>query len=603
MLSLASFFFAAMEEAQAINSDLSFIDDGIINIRDSQDVIDAQFGVVELTVHATGTSPERVIMLDDPTKTIVLRAVGSSISDSTITNSIAQMLQYQNEQQDVLRIFSLGQGPTIGGPGGSGGPPPPPPPPFVQPINFTPNDPGPPPAGPPGGGTTGQGSSIFDPPPLPPPPPPPPLVNPDGTTAPTGSGNVLDNDTGGPLTVIHVQDANDSLDVAPNTNSANGTSINGLYGTLTIGSDGTYSYVVNNSNAAVKALAEGESLIDNPFTYTATNGTTTAETTLTIRVLGTNDAPTFISEDPQIVRIETTDATGTPGVLTASGSLFFTDPDLNDAGSSYTATILNLTVSGATGGLPGSATLESYLTELQIIKSAGSSSGELRGQFSAPDSAFDYLSAGESVELKYEVQIADGHGGTDTQFVTVTIQGTEDAPVISLVGADSDAETLIETNDPLSIGGTLTVTDIDLSNTVTAEVTGVTLGGTTGGLSSADVENMLSVTPGPLGADSADAHNLVWTFNSDPHAFDFLADGESLTLTYTVRATDNSFGGALSDEQAITITIQGTNDGPVAVADTNAGDAVTEAGVNPGNTPFAGDDSATGNVLTNDTDV
>ena len=33
------------------------------------------------------------------------------------------------------------------------------------------------------------------------------------------------------------------------------------------------------------------------------------------------------------------------------------------------------------------------------------------------------------------------------------------------------------------------------------------------------------------------------------------------------------------------------------------GDAVTEAGVNPGNTPFAGDPSATGNVLTNDTDV
>ena len=35
----------------------------------------------------------------------------------------------------------------------------------------------------------------------------------------------------------------------------------------------------------------------------------------------------------------------------------------------------------------------------------------------------------------------------------------------------------------------------------------------------------------------------------------------------------------------------------MAVADTNAGDAVTEAGVNPGNTPFAGDPSAAGNVL------
>ena len=32
-------------------------------------------------------------------------------------------------------------------------------------------------------------------------------------------------------------------------------------------------------------------------------------------------------------------------------------------------------------------------------------------------------------------------------------------------------------------------------------------------------------------------------------------------------------------------------------------DAVTESGVNPGNDPFAGDPSATGNVLSNDTDV
>ena len=39
----------------------------------------------------------------------------------------------------------------------------------------------------------------------------------------------------------------------------------------------------------------------------------------------------------------------------------------------------------------------------------------------------------------------------------------------------------------------------------------------------------------------------------------------------------------------LTITITGTNDAPVAVADANAGDPVVEAGVNPGNTPFPGD--------------
>ena len=54
----------------------------------------------------------------------------------------------------------------------------------------------------------------------------------------------------------------------------------------------------------------------------------------------------------------------------------------------------------------------------------------------------------------------------------------------------------------------------------------------------------------------------------------------------------------------LTITITGTNDGPVAVADTNAGDAVARPGLQSGgNTPIAGDPTASGNVLANDTDV
>ena len=54
---------------------------------------------------------------------------------------------------------------------------------------------------------------------------------------------------------------------------------------------------------------------------------------------------------------------------------------------------------------------------------------------------------------------------------------------------------------------------------------------------------------------------------------------------------------------AVVTIIDNDNHAPVAVADTNGPDTVVESGVNPGNTPFAGDASATGNVLTNDTDV
>ena len=59
--------------------------------------------------------------------------------------------------------------------------------------------------------------------------------------------------------------------------------------------------------------------------------------------------------------------------------------------------------------------------------------------------------------------------------------------------------------------------------------------------------------------------------------------------------------GATATAQ-LTIHITGTNDTPIAVDDSNAGNPVTEAGVNPANTPFPGDASAAGNVLGNDSD-
>ena len=114
--------------------------------------------------------------------------------------------------------------------------------------------------------------------------------------------------------------------------------------------------------------------------------------------------------------------------------------------------------------------------------------------------------------------------------------------------------------------------------------------------------------------------NLVWTdtgsglpagFTSSPDgnsivvdtnslAYNSLAQGQTFTTHFSYDVIDEF--GALAHQTAV-ITITGTNDGPTAVADTNGTDAVVEAGVAVGgNTPLAGDPSATGNVLANDSD-
>ena len=63
----------------------------------------------------------------------------------------------------------------------------------------------------------------------------------------------------------------------------------------------------------------------------------------------------------------------------------------------------------------------------------------------------------------------------------------------------------------------------------------------------------------PVIADDSNTAGLAWEFDSGLATFDFLANGESLVLTYTVQVTDSQ--GA-TDDNTVVITIGGTNDAP-----------------------------------------
>src|SRR5207248_1164472 len=317
----------------------------------------------------------------------------------------------------------------------------------------------------------------------------------------------------------------------------------------------------NSGSQAFDFLAVGESLT---LTYTvqSTDNHAASDTqSVTITITGTNDAP-----DIHVVTTGTPDSAAatlaeTNAGLSTSGTLTVNDPDLSDTVSS---TVTGVVLGGTTGGLASADVLSMLsVTPTSGLAADPADTHNLGWSFNSGSQAFDFLAVGESLTLTYTVQSTDNHAASDTQSVTITITGTNDAPDIHVVTTgtpDSAAATLAETNAGLSTSGTLTVNDPDLSDTVSSTVTGVVLGGTTGGLASADVLSMLSVTPtSGLAADPADTHNLGWSFNSGSQAFDFLAVGESLTLTYTVQSTDNN---AASDTQSVTITITGTNDAP-----------------------------------------
>ena len=108
------------------------------------------------------------------------------------------------------------------------------------------------------------------------------------------------------------------------------------------------------------------------------------------------------------------------------------------------------------------------------------------------------------------------------------------------------------------------------------------------------VEVPLVVVQDPTGNNHGTA---TWTYNIADGAFDFLAAGETLTLTYMARV-DNNFApnNEIDVQVPFTITITGTNDTPTIAT---TGGAITER-IGTGNTAV---DTVTGTVTFTDVDL
>ena len=83
-----------------------------------------------------------------------------------------------------------------------------------------------------------------------------------------------------------------------------------------------------------------------------------------------------------------------------------------------------------------------------------------------------------------------------------------------------------------------------------------------------DLKALFGTTVNQTGATGING-SVAWTFDAADQAFDYLADGEVLTLTYAVTITDAEGATVTQD---VTITITGTNDAP----DITAGPVVAE---------------------------
>ncbi len=296
----------------------------------------------------------------------------------------------------------------------------------------------------------------------------------------------------------------------------------GHYGTLTVGTDGSYSYVPD--AAAINALPAG-SFVDTFTVQTTDVHGASGTATLTVHVTGANDAPTMsaVTTGPLV------DTAAADSFSNITGTLVGTDADTGET-ATLTYAVLNADSHGTTAGLYGSLTVNADGSYTYV-----------------PDAAAINALPQGSYSDHFTVQVTDVHGASTTASYTVDLTGANDAPTLSA----------------LNIG--------TLTDTAAAD----TFGNLTGYLTGTDADTGDTLTYAVLNADShgtATGHYGTLTVNADgsytyvPNAaaINALSEG-AFTDTFTVQTTD---AHGASGTATLTVDLIGADDDTGPVIDT-----------------------------------
>ena len=392
----------------------------------------------------------------------------------------------------------------------------------------------------------------------------------------SASGNVLANDTdlNTPL-----GDIRSVTGVRVGTEAAGGalqslsgpTVLAGTYGSLTLQSDGTVSYVLDNSNPATQALAQGATATD-VFTYQVSDlhGLTDIAQ-ITVTVSGTNDPPTAASgsgstnedtvlsaslpaaADPDADTVTYALTSGPAhgvAAVSANGGLTYT-PAANYNGSDS----FGFTISDGKGG---SASYTYSLTVNPVndapVATSGSASGNEDTAITGQTSASDV----DSPSLTYSVVQGPSHGA-----LTFNPNGSYSyAPAANYNGADSFT---FKANDGSLDSNTATITlTVVPVNDAPVAANGSASGNEdttiTGQASASDVDSpslTYSVVSGP-------SHGTL-TFNPNGSYSYAPAANYNGADSFTFKASDGSLA---SNTATVSLTVNPVNDPPVANADT-----------------------------------
>ena len=326
--------------------------------------------------------------------------------------------------------------------------------------------------------------------------------------------------------------------------------VTGTYGTLTIYDDGEYSYNADNAEEVTK-----DATVTDTFVYEIKDDVedvNASTANLVITIIGANDAITADNDTDSVNEGEA--VTRGP---TSEYSLDYNDTDI-DGGNTYLTHQITEIRTGSSEGSGTAGTIGDPLTGTYgklTVHADGSYTYQANNDITVSGSR---LVSGQSVTDTFNYTVSDTDGLTDTAVLTITINGTNEAPTAS------DDFNTITVGDPAisktSGNGTLS-NDADMEGD-TLTLNGIRTGdegetGTTGTVGSSLTGSYGNLT---LNSDGSYSYELDEN-NTDLQT---ISTGEYLYETFTYTITDEA--GQTSTAQ-ITIRIEGVNDAPNAVDD------------------------------------
>ncbi|WP_177196033.1 VCBS domain-containing protein [Bradyrhizobium sp. OK095] len=286
-------------------------------------------------------------------------------------------------------------------------------------------------------------------------------------------------------------DTGDTLTYSVLNADSHGTAA-GLYGSLTVNADGSYTYVPD--AASINALPEGSHYSDS-FTVQVSDAHGAATTaTYTVDLTGANDTPTL--SDLNIGSL--TDTAATDSFSNLTGKLAGADADTGET-ATLTYAVLNADHHAATtaGGHYGALTVNSDGSYSYVPNVA----------------AINALPEGPYTDT-FTVQTTDTHGAIGTATLTVDVTGANDAPVISV----GDVSAAPDDNGHVIVEG-LSASDVDATaNELTAAATAVSGTNVSASLNSGALTVTYTEPNDGLATDTGaitvtDGHNATDTVN------------------------------------------------------------------------------------------